>query len=72
LIEKNYKRWNCNKKINLENHLKQKNKNKKNGNQIREMKKLKEDKFENNFQVEIIHWNKRSAIKIRWAKSLEK
>lgn len=36
------------------------------------MKKLKEDEFENNFQFEIIHWNKRIAIKIRWDKSLEK
>jgi len=52
---KNYKGWNCNKKINLENHLKQKNKNKKNEDQIQEMKKLKEDEFENNFQFEIIH-----------------
>jgi len=32
-----------------------KNKNKKNEDQIQEMKKLKEDEFENNFQFEIIH-----------------
>jgi hypothetical protein len=36
------------------------------------MKKLKGDENENNFQFEIINWDKRIAIKIKKTKSQEK
>jgi hypothetical protein len=51
MIEKKIEELN-NKKIKFINHLK--NNNKKNRDQIWDMKKLKEDKIENNFQFETI------------------
>jgi len=64
--EINHGEWNCNKKFNLENHLKKKERINRRETEFERKKKLKERGFENNFQFQIINWNKRNAINYWW------